>query len=84
MELKLLNANGQEGAAVSASDVVFGRDYNEALIHQVLDHAAPAPQVENEWPLDQRVDEQQRDAMPRVAARRIVTQPDQSRLVDDA
>ncbi len=36
MELKLLNANGQEGAAVSASDVVFGRDYNEALIHQVV------------------------------------------------
>ncbi len=36
MELKLLNANGQEGAVVSASDVVFGRDYNEALIHQVV------------------------------------------------
>jgi large subunit ribosomal protein L4 len=36
MELKLLNSNGQEGAAVSASDVVFGRDYNEALIHQVV------------------------------------------------
>jgi len=28
MELKLLNANGQEGAGVNASDVVFGRDYN--------------------------------------------------------
>ena len=36
MELKLLNAIGQEGAGVSASDVVFGRDYNEALIHQVV------------------------------------------------
>ncbi len=36
MELKLLNENGQEGAAVNASDVVFGRDYNEALIHQVV------------------------------------------------
>jgi large subunit ribosomal protein L4 len=36
MELKLLSANGQEGAGVSASDVVFGRDYNEALIHQVV------------------------------------------------
>lgn len=34
MELKLLNSNGQEGAVVNASDVVFGRDYNEALIHQ--------------------------------------------------
>ncbi|WP_158934178.1 50S ribosomal protein L4 [Burkholderia sp. S171] len=36
MELKLLSANGQEGAGVNASDVVFGRDYNEALIHQVV------------------------------------------------
>jgi large subunit ribosomal protein L4 len=36
MELKLLNANGQEGAGVNASDVVFGRDYNEALSHQVV------------------------------------------------
>ena len=36
MELKLLNADGQEGAAVAASDVVFGRDYNEALIHQIV------------------------------------------------
>ena len=36
MELKLLNANGQEGAAVNASDVVFGRDYNEALVHQIV------------------------------------------------
>ena len=36
MELKLLNENGQEGAVVNASDVVFGRDYNEALIHQVV------------------------------------------------
>src|ERR1700684_3285265 len=36
MILKLLNANGQDGAGVSSSDVVFGRDYNEALIHQVV------------------------------------------------
>jgi large subunit ribosomal protein L4 len=37
MELKLLNDQGQEaGAGVSASDVVFGRDYNEALIHQIV------------------------------------------------
>jgi large subunit ribosomal protein L4 len=36
MELKLLNANGQEDVGVNASDVVFGRDYNEALIHQVV------------------------------------------------
>lgn len=36
MELKLLNAQGQEAPGVNASDVVFGRDYNEALIHQVV------------------------------------------------
>ena len=36
MELKLLNEQGQEGAAVNASDAVFGRDYNEALIHQIV------------------------------------------------
>jgi large subunit ribosomal protein L4 len=36
MELKLLNEQGQEGAVVTASDAVFGRDYNEALIHQVV------------------------------------------------
>jgi large subunit ribosomal protein L4 len=36
MELKLLNEQGQEGAGVNASDVVFGRDYNEALIHQIV------------------------------------------------
>src|SRR5476651_906068 len=36
MELKLLSANGQEGTGVNASDVVFGRDYNEALIHQLV------------------------------------------------
>ncbi|SDV51377.1 50S ribosomal protein L4 [Chitinasiproducens palmae] len=36
MELKSLNEQGQAGAAVNASDVVFGRDYNEALIHQIV------------------------------------------------
>jgi len=36
MELKLLSEQGQEGAVVTASDAVFGRDYNEALIHQVV------------------------------------------------
>ncbi|MBU6491276.1 50S ribosomal protein L4 [Pandoraea sp.] len=36
MELKLLNEQGKEGAGFAASDVVFGRDYNEALIHQVV------------------------------------------------
>lgn len=36
MELKLLNDQGQAAANVSASDVVFGREYNEALIHQLV------------------------------------------------
>ena len=36
MELKLLNEQGQAGANVAAADTVFGRDYNEALIHQVV------------------------------------------------
>lgn len=36
MELKLLNEQGQSSANVSAPDTVFGRDYNEALIHQVV------------------------------------------------
>jgi large subunit ribosomal protein L4 len=35
MELKLINENGQ-GATLQASDVLFGREYNEALIHQVV------------------------------------------------
>ena len=36
MELKLLNAQGQAGTNVAAADTVFGRDYNEALIHQIV------------------------------------------------
>jgi large subunit ribosomal protein L4 len=36
MELKLLNEQGQAAANVSASDVVFGREYNEALVHQLV------------------------------------------------
>lgn len=36
MELKLLNADGQSASNVAAPDTVFGRDYNEALIHQVV------------------------------------------------
>ena len=36
MELKLLNEQGQASATLQASDVLFGREYNEALIHQVV------------------------------------------------
>jgi large subunit ribosomal protein L4 len=36
MELKLLNAQGQASSNVAAADTIFGRDYNEALIHQVV------------------------------------------------
>ena len=36
MELKLLNAQGQAASNVAAADTVFGRDYNEALIHQLV------------------------------------------------
>ena len=36
MELKLINAEGQAGATVSVSDGLFARDYNEALVHQLV------------------------------------------------
>jgi len=36
MELKLINENGKPGASVSASDDLFGREYNEALVHQLV------------------------------------------------
>ena len=36
MELKLLNEQGQSTESVSASDKAFGREYNEALVHQVI------------------------------------------------
>jgi len=36
MELKLINEQGQQAATVSASDTLFGRDFNEALVHQVV------------------------------------------------
>ncbi|MCL1826354.1 MAG: 50S ribosomal protein L4 [Betaproteobacteria bacterium] len=36
MELKLLNAEGQAASTLQASDTLFGRDYNEALVHQVV------------------------------------------------
>lgn len=36
MELKLINDNGAANGTVAASPEFFGRDYNEALIHQVV------------------------------------------------
>lgn len=36
MELKVINEQGQEAAKLQASDVLFGRDFNEALVHQVV------------------------------------------------
>ena len=36
MELKLINDQGQASATVQASDAIFGREYNEALIHQLV------------------------------------------------
>jgi len=36
MDLKLIDDKGQPAATVAGSDALFGRDYNEALIHQVV------------------------------------------------
>ena len=36
MELKLLNDQGQSDSTVTAPATVFGRDFNEALVHQVV------------------------------------------------
>ncbi|MES8964713.1 50S ribosomal protein L4, partial [Cutibacterium acnes] len=36
MQLELLNEQGQAASKVDAPDTVFGRDYNEALVHQVV------------------------------------------------
>lgn len=36
MELKLLNDQGQASSKVEAPDTIFGRDFNEPLVHQVV------------------------------------------------
>ena len=36
MELKLLNDQGQSAGTVDAVDTVFGRDFNEPLVHQIV------------------------------------------------
>jgi large subunit ribosomal protein L4 len=36
MELKVINTKGQAAASITASDDLFGREYNEALVHQLV------------------------------------------------
>ena len=36
MELKLINEQGKAASTLQASDALFGRDYNEALVHQIV------------------------------------------------
>ena len=36
MQLELLNDQGQAASKVDAPETVFGREYNEALIHQIV------------------------------------------------
>jgi large subunit ribosomal protein L4 len=36
MQLELLNEQGQAASKVDAPETVFGREYNEALVHQVV------------------------------------------------
>ncbi|MGV7234855.1 MAG: 50S ribosomal protein L4 [Nitrosomonadaceae bacterium] len=36
MDLKVISNNGQSTASISASDALFGREYNEALVHQIV------------------------------------------------
>ena len=36
MELKLLNEQGEQASTLQVSDALFGRDFNEALVHQVV------------------------------------------------
>jgi len=36
MDLKLIDEKGKPAATVAASDALFGREFNEALVHQVV------------------------------------------------
>ncbi|MBA4709962.1 50S ribosomal protein L4 [Aquitalea sp. FJL05] len=36
MELKVINSQGQAAGSLQASETLFGREYNEALVHQVV------------------------------------------------
>jgi large subunit ribosomal protein L4 len=36
MELKVISENGKAGVSINASDDLFGREYNETLVHQLV------------------------------------------------
>lgn len=36
MELKVIDATGQVSGSLAVSDVLFAREYNEALVHQLV------------------------------------------------
>jgi large subunit ribosomal protein L4 len=36
MDLKIINEQGQNAATLSASDALFGREFNESLVHQIV------------------------------------------------
>lgn len=36
MELKIINEQGQDASSLTASDALFAREFNEALVHQVV------------------------------------------------
>jgi large subunit ribosomal protein L4 len=36
MDLKVLSGNGEKTATIAGSDALFAREYNEALVHQVV------------------------------------------------
>lgn len=36
MELKVINIQGQDAGVLQVNDAIFGREYNEALVHQVV------------------------------------------------
>jgi len=36
MELKMLGTAGNSGGTISAQDAIFGREFNEALVHQLV------------------------------------------------
>ena len=36
MELKIVGAEGKNGGTLNATDAIFGREFNESLVHQVV------------------------------------------------